>query len=108
MEYDSKHKLYEELLEHYGRVNQIVKAIEELGELQHELCKAIAGNLDMKHLVEEIADVEIMLEQIVKMFGVDRWDVARAFEDKLVRTYVRLQEAKNNEHERCTGTAKEN
>ena len=44
---------------HYGLKHQLVKCKEELGEL----IKAI-DSLDEKAIVEEIADVEIMTEQL--------------------------------------------
>jgi len=44
---------------HYGLKHQLVKCKEELGEL----IKAI-DSLDEKAIVEEIADVEIMIDQL--------------------------------------------
>jgi NTP pyrophosphatase (non-canonical NTP hydrolase) len=47
------------IADHYGLEHQLVKCKEELGEL----IKAI-DSLDEKAIVEEIADVEIMTEQL--------------------------------------------
>ena len=55
----------------YGREHQSVVAIEELGELQKELCKMLRGLGNLEHLAEEIADVEIMLCQIKELYDID-------------------------------------
>ena len=63
---------------HYGPATQELKAVEELAELQQALCKALAAAktesmevfMDaMDHVFEEMADVEIMLEQIRLIFA---------------------------------------
>lgn len=56
--------LYEDAIDFYGEVNQCVKAIEEMAELQKELGKYIQGIGDTHHIAEEIADCRIMLEQV--------------------------------------------
>ncbi len=53
-------------IDHYGKINQVVKSIEELGELIVELSKAEDKNL----IADEIADVEIMLAQCKIMFDI--------------------------------------
>lgn len=65
--------IYTGLINKYGKSNQIIKAIEELAELQKELCKylCISPNVSsMERIAEEIADVEIMLAQIKKIIPV--------------------------------------
>ena len=54
---------------HYGEQMQVIVAIEELSELQKELTKFLRGQADERHINEEMADVEIMLEQLKLMFG---------------------------------------
>ena len=44
-------------LDHYGNDNQVIVAIEELSELQKELCKMQRGEKDVEHIAEEIADI---------------------------------------------------
>ncbi|AOY78414.1 hypothetical protein BJL90_15980 [Clostridium formicaceticum] len=44
---------------------------EEMSELQKELCKALRGNKVTGNIAEEIADVEIMLEQMKLLFGIE-------------------------------------
>lgn len=54
----------EKIIDYYGEEKQMVKAIEEMSELQKELCKTLIGKENRDSLVEEIADVQIMLEQL--------------------------------------------
>lgn len=49
-------------IEVYGSKHQLVKAVEELSELVVELSKNINGL--KSNVPEELADVEIMLEQV--------------------------------------------
>ena len=66
----------EKAIAHYGAKQQIIVAIEELSELQKELCKFLRSN-KTDDINEEIADVEIMLEQMIMIFSsresIDRW-----------------------------------
>lgn len=66
--YDERKKVYQELLARHGQEKQVMKAIEELGELTVELSKLIAGEGRKGSVAEEIADVTIMLEQLRIMF----------------------------------------
>lgn len=81
--------LYDKLLKKYGD-KQIIVAIEELSELQKELCKYLRGKIDITNLIEEIADVKIMIEQICLYFNLDEFDIEYAKLEKLKRTKERL------------------
>lgn len=60
-------------LEHFGPVPQQMKAIEEMAELTKEICKEISGLLSNREaVIEEIADVQIVLWQMQLLYGVDR------------------------------------
>ena len=52
-------RIINDALKLYGVRAQTVVAIEELSELQKELCKAFRGYLNFDHLAEEIADVKL-------------------------------------------------
>lgn len=62
--------IYTKAVAHYGRAHQIVKAAEELSELSAALTKYGLALLEGEELIEaepvagELADVEIMLEQL--------------------------------------------
>lgn len=62
--------VYRAALDKWGARMQTVVAIEELSELQKELCKSIRGDGLTSHIAEEIADVSIMLEQMTLLNGV--------------------------------------
>lgn len=63
--------IYQQLINKFGKENQCIVAIEELSELQKEICKYLRGLGNIENLSEEIADVEIMLEQLKIMFECD-------------------------------------
>ena len=78
----------------YGEQNQIIVAIEELSELQKELCKRLRGNYgNVERIAEEIADVRIMLAQLQELLGIDD-EIAIFQEFKLQRLEKRI--AKEN------------
>lgn len=58
-------EVYAEAIYFYGTKTQIIVAIEEMSELIKELTKNLRG--EKENIVEEIADVEIMLEQLIFM-----------------------------------------
>lgn len=62
--------LYEKAKERYGEDAQKLQAIEELNELSKEVIKDLKGCGTPFHIADEIADVEIMLEQLKLMYGV--------------------------------------
>ena len=46
-------------------------AIEEMSELTKELCKHFRGRNNEEEIVDELADVTIMVEQLRLIFGVN-------------------------------------
>ena len=75
----------------YGSEIQRVVAIEELSELQKELCKSLRGQTDRQHIAEEIADVQIMLEQMMILYELHydvvawRWKKVDRLRNRLAR-----------------------
>lgn len=59
-----KEKIYRKTIGKYGIAAQLDMAIEEMSELTKEICKIKRGKGNYMNLVEEMADVEIMLEQL--------------------------------------------
>lgn len=81
---------YKRLIEKYGE-KQLVVAIEELSELQKEICKYLRdGKIEKKNIVEEIADVQIMIDQLIVYFDISNSDVENEKKFKLERTRMRL------------------
>lgn len=83
----------EKAIETFGPEHQQLVAIEEMSELQKELCKRYRGFDNHEHIAEEIADVEIVLEQLTMMFRCkDKVREIRA--EKLNRLWIRICEAR--------------
>ena len=58
-------------IDHYGSERQIDKAIEEMSELTKALLKLrlVKNEQNTESVLEEMADVEIMLDQLKLIFG---------------------------------------
>lgn len=84
-------ELYHRAIETYGIRNQWAVAVEELAELQKEICKMLRGGGDIAHLAEEIADAKIMIEQLIIIF-----DVKEMVEDYRRRKLERLERRLND------------
>ena len=63
-----KKDVYNKAKATWGIDAQVTKAVEELADLQKELCKFILDDGNMGNITEEIADVEIMIEQLKLIF----------------------------------------
>ena len=74
----------------YGETSQLLMLFEEMSELQKAVCKAIRfPKRNHRAVAEEIADVEIMLEQCKMIFGVhEESEMWRT--DKIIRLKKRL------------------
>ena len=60
-------EIYKEAYKKFGDT-QLDVAIEEMSELTKELCKYKRNYANRMALVEEIADVKIMIEQLIYIF----------------------------------------
>ncbi len=83
--------VYQEAIETWGKDVQVQIAIEEVNELGAELSRHLRGRGDSAAICEEIADVEIMLEQLRLVFGDGPIDTAK--DAKLGRLRDRLEVA---------------
>ena len=88
-EYINETEVLQRALDTYGSSMQIGVMMEEMSELQKELCKNLRGRGSIEHIAEEIADVEIMLEQM-KMLFLCADDVRDVRRRKVERLKVRL------------------
>ena len=55
-------------VEAYGKEHQLIICMEEMAELTKELTKNLRGRRNLQDISEEVADVEIMLEQVKVIF----------------------------------------
>jgi hypothetical protein len=91
------------ILRHFGEEHQRIKACEELAELQVEVfhndsSDCLEATAVYDNLVFEIADVYIMLEQLVKIYNLKKQDIDKAMTLKLRRTEDKVRaEVKNHE-----------
>ena len=84
-------------LETFGKSSQMQVAIEEMSELTKELCKNGRGQENATHIAEEIADVQIMLWQMVMLFNcAGQVETFRRY--KLERLAGRIEEVKEEKH----------
>ena len=66
-----RNAVYESALKKWGLEMQAIVAIEEMSEVQKEICKMLRGKGNRENLAEEIADAKIMLEQMSKIYNVN-------------------------------------
>lgn len=90
----NKSAVYLSALDTFGAENQTRMMFEEMAELQKELCKNARGWLNRQAIAEEIADVEIMLEQMKLLHGCAA-DVLQFKQEKLDRLQARIQSLKS-------------
>jgi hypothetical protein len=82
------------IAEHYGLRVQMRQTVEEMAELTQVICKAERYDLDTvrDHLVEEVADVSIMIEQLEYLLGDSRITQIKA--EKIERQKRRIEDGK--------------
>lgn len=74
----------------WGKDAQLLMVLEEMSELQKEILKNInRGKNNLDEIIDETADVEIMLEQLKYIYGIDE-DVKKRIPLKLEKVKVRL------------------
>jgi len=86
--------LYKRALEMWGEDVQIGKLGEECGELSAESNRFLFGYTTEEAFAEEIADAEIMIEQMRQT--IDESKIEEAKGRKINRLQERLEEAENN------------
>ena len=82
--------IHKSAIEEYGMDNQVIVTIEELSELQKELTKILRDEGSISRLIEEMADVEIMLSQVKEMFKLKDEDLEKMKVRKTARLLDRL------------------
>lgn len=79
--------------EHYGKDKQTIQCVQELSELILALSRRPdqRGANYREQILTEIADCEIMLEQIRQLFKIDETEVAAEIDRKLLRQVERIE-----------------
>ncbi len=83
-------EVLKQAIETYGKENQSMMVLEEMAELQKEVCKSLRGNNNHDEIFEEIADVLIMIEQLKIMHDVKYRELNEMFNFKINRLKERL------------------
>lgn len=86
-------ELYRNCLKLWGEEGQLTVLQEEASEVIKEVCKRRRGYPNQQALIEEIADLTIILDQFKEIWGVE---IATMRAEKILR----LQETVNKELER--------
>ena len=83
--------IIQKAIDTYGYDLQKQVAIEEMSELIKEICKDFRGKENRENIIEEIADVQIMLYQLMAMYGISDTDLNITMGLKLNRLSERLK-----------------
>lgn len=89
-------KIVENAINHYGIFLQKLVAIEEMAELTKEIVKSFRGEKNRKNIVEEIADVEIMMQQLSLIHDCT-FEVVEMRRKKIERLKQRIENAEKSE-----------
>ena len=90
-----RYNIYNSAIDTFGESNQIIVAIEEMSELTQELTKYLRGSANIENITEEIADVEIMIEQLKAMYH-NHYYVEKAKLKKIDRLKMRVEKGNQN------------
>ena len=85
-------KIIKDIVNKYSKEEQVMQTIEEMSELTKELIKNINRNKENEtEIILEIADVEIMLAQLILIYDIDPEKLQGAVEYKLLRQKERIE-----------------
>ena len=87
--YEERKEIYEKALKTWGTPAQIMMALEEMSELTKELCKHFRGRPNGAEIIDEVADVTIMMEQLRLILGINE-AVCEQMDVKMLRLKKRL------------------
>lgn len=85
-------KIINKIINKYGKKAQVLQTVEEMSELTKELIKNInRGKDNESDITLEIADVLIMIMQLVEIYNIDGDKILGAMEYKLLRQDERME-----------------
>jgi len=90
-------ELYQDAIEKFGVMTQVFQTEEELTELLTEMERYARGNADDEDVIDELADVHIMVEQMALIHGYEAFEERIAF--KKERLKERLENVEDGEDE---------
>lgn len=83
-------QVLEKAIEVYGKDLQKQVAIEEMAELTKEICKDFRGKGNREHIIEEMADVCIMLDQLMIIYDIKTNEMLDEIDIKTARLEERI------------------
>lgn len=88
----------EKIIGHFGQEKQIVLANEEMAELIQANSKVLRNCkvVNLNNLIEEIADVSLMLDQLMVIYDIRQTTVKIVKKQKIERTLKIIQNEKEN------------
>lgn len=89
-----------EIAEHFGYEQQKNMLIEEQAELIQALNKFDRKRTEeaFNNIIEEIADVELMIDQVKYLLDISQDAIEEIKEDKIRRTKERIKREENEQH----------
>ena len=85
---------------HYGMKAQSMQTCEECAELIQAVSKLTRGEttsaVRIMSLIEEIADVRIMMSQLMYLYGIPESEITSQIEEKLKRQLERIRRNETN------------
>jgi len=91
--------IYKQAIETYGPKAQMNMAVEEMSELTKEILKNQRGYANREHIIEELVDVYITLEQLVIIFKISQREMQIVRDRKLERLAFMLSYIETCEEE---------
>lgn len=79
------------IINYYGIRNQLKKLSEEVYEFQEAVLMDDSGEEALKHIIEEYADVELVLEQFKEYYELNNVDIVEMKVKKAMRTLERIE-----------------
>lgn len=84
-------ELLQKCLDTWGKLAQVVMVFEETAELNKELCKNLRGKDNRAEILDEIADVSIMLREMMILFKISPDEMQDRIRYKMARIRARLE-----------------
>ena len=94
--YFNKDKIYEDAIKIFGEEIQLLVAIEEMSELIQSITHYMRNrNNSIYEIIEELADAEIVIEQLRIIFKEQKNEIDKIKSNKLLRLHDILNRYKN-------------
>lgn len=85
-----------DIINHYGVMPQLKYFQSEVFELNEAIIKHETSGCEYQHIVEEIADVMVMLEQFKLYYDISSEEITEIFWNKVDRQIERIKNEKEN------------